>query len=88
MKLREQGARVQKNALDLESKFRYLPFSAGPASCPGRGFNKIESILIIDSLMRRYDFSLVNQEQIVATSEMKLLPGPMPGELGLRIRQR
>ncbi len=88
MKLREQGARVQKNALDLESKFRYLPFSAGPASCPGRGFNKIESILIIDSLMRRYDFSLVNPEQIVATSEMKLLPGPMPGELGLRIRQR
>lgn len=86
MTLREQGSRVRKNAADLESKFRYLTFGAGPAGCPGRNFNMLEFFLVIDALMRRYDFQLVDPERLVVTTEDAAIVGPMPGEVAVRIR--
>ena len=64
MSLNEQGAQVRQNAIDLERQFRLVTFGAGPGNCPGRHFNMIEFFLVIDNLMRRYDFILTDPDRV------------------------
>lgn len=88
MTLKQCGAQVRKTAVDLEARFRLLTFSAGPATCPGRNFNMIEFFLVMDGLMRRYDFELENPDRLVVSTHDTAIVGPTPGQIAIRIRRR
>jgi cytochrome P450 len=83
----QRGRQVQANARRLEETFRLLPFSAGPGSCVGRGFNTLEVFMVLDHLLQRFSFDLEDPDREVTAADVPI-SGPAPGELRARIRRR
>lgn len=83
----EQGTAVMRTMRRAEASFRYFPFGAGPAKCLGQSFNMLEFFLVLDHLLHRYAFELVDPEREVRDSD-DALSGPEQGELAVRIRAR
>jgi len=88
MSLNERGAQVRQNAIDLEKQFRLVTFGAGPGNCPGRHFNMIEFFLVIDNLMRRYDFSLVDPDRVPEIDEKNSIVVKPLGAIAISLRAR
>jgi ferredoxin-NADP reductase/cytochrome P450/CRP-like cAMP-binding protein len=87
MSLIEQGRQVRENIRRLEEDFRLLTFSLGRGSCLGRGFNMLESFIVLDELWRRFSFELAYPGVAVVDAEA-IVSGPEPGKLVMRIRPR
>jgi cytochrome P450 len=87
MTLTERGRQVQATARRLEEEFRLLPFSAGPGGCVGRGFNTLEIFMVLDALLGRFSFELVDPGREVTESDAAIA-GPGPGQLRVRVHRR
>src|SRR5262249_44466105 len=83
----ERGRAVRATIRARESALDWLPFGDGPGRCPGQHFNAHEFFLVLDALLGRYRFELVEPERRVGHSET-LIVGPEPGRLAVRIRPR
>jgi len=86
MSLREKGRTVRANIRARELAMDWLPFSEGPARCPGQHFNAHEFLLVVDALLPRYHFELVDAEDVPHSRTM--IVGPEAGRMGVRIRPR
>lgn len=52
----------------------YLPFGLGPRVCTGASFATAESVLILASLSRRYDFRTMNPKRIMPVGKLTTRP--------------
>ncbi len=87
MQRAEAGRWTRKHMARLEKNFRYLLFGAGPAKCLGQPFNQLEFNLVLDELLPRYRFELVDPEREVRQTNAPI-SGPEAGSLAVRIRTR
>ena len=83
----DQGRRVRANARRLEEECRLLTFGGGAGTCLGRAFNMLECFIVLDGLLRRFSFELVDPAREIPDSEPPL-SGPVPGMLALRVSRR
>ncbi|MEL6794058.1 MAG: cytochrome P450, partial [Pseudomonadota bacterium] len=52
----------------------YLPFGLGPRVCTGASFATAESVLILATLARRYDFETTNAKRIAPVGKLTTRP--------------
>ena len=52
----------------------YIPFGLGPRICAGAAFASIEAVLIIASLLRSFDFSVLNPEKVQPAARLTTRP--------------
>jgi cytochrome P450 len=83
----EQGQMVRSNVRAREQAMDWLPFSDGPGRCPGQHFNAHEFFVVVDALLHRFHFELVDPDREVRHSDTMVV-GPEPGRLAVRIRPR
>src|SRR5262249_17421091 len=83
----EQGRAVRANIRTREQRLDWLPFSAGPARCPGQYFNPHAVLLVLDALLPRSRFGLTDPQREVRHTETMIV-GPEPGRMAVRIRRR
>lgn len=55
-------------------KFAYFPFGGGPRICIGNAFAMMESVLLLASFARRFDFSLAPAARIQSSPSVTLRP--------------
>jgi cytochrome P450 len=64
----------------------YVPFGAGPRACIGRGFSMVEGVLILTSMLERYQLALApGQGEPERETQISLHP---KGGVRLRVRER
>jgi len=86
MSLQEKGRTVRANLRAREQAMDWLTFADGPGRCPGQHFNAHEFLTVMDALVPRYHFELVDSAEVPHGTSMVV--GPPPGRLGARIRPR
>jgi cytochrome P450 len=52
----------------------YIPFGAGPHTCIGAGFAQAEAVLIIAEFVRRYDFSVAQNQSVRPAARLTTRP--------------
>jgi cytochrome P450 len=62
---------LDESAID---KFAYLPFGGGPRLCIGHAFAKMEGVLVLATLARRFHLSLVSGHAVVPEATITLRP--------------
>ncbi len=73
---------LKEDSSKLQSQF--ISFSSGARGCLGRNISYLEQFVLMASLLRRYDFELVDEGWTLERREdFNLLPGSMP----LRIKR-
>jgi cytochrome P450/bacterioferritin-associated ferredoxin len=87
MNLVEKGRAVRANIRSREQAIDWIPFSDGPGRCVGQHFNAHEFFVILDALLPRYRFELVNPGDEVSHNE-NIVMGPEQGRMAVRIRRR
>jgi cytochrome P450 len=61
--------------------FAFIPFGGGPRVCIGQNMALMQILLVLATIIRKFDFQVVNQQQIGIKSMMLLRPdGPIPME--------
>jgi cytochrome P450 len=61
--------------------FAFIPFGGGPRVCIGQNMALMQILLVLATIIRKYDFQVVNQQEIGIKSMMLLRPdGPIPME--------
>ncbi|KAF7524653.1 hypothetical protein G7054_g11357 [Neopestalotiopsis clavispora] len=78
--------------LDLEEKKRmesaFIPFSAGSRGCLGRNITYLEQIIMVASLVHRYDFALPTPDfKLQRFEAFNILCGPLPIKIWRRERE-
>ncbi len=74
---------LKEDSAKLQSQF--IAFSAGARGCLGRNISYLEQTVLFASLLRRYNFSLVDEGwSLERREDFNLLPGNMP----VRIKRR
>ncbi len=63
----------------------YVPFGQGPHTCIGAGFAQVEAILIIASLIRDFEFSLVPGQVVRPAARLTTRPAE---QISLHVRPR
>jgi cytochrome P450 len=59
-------------------RFAYLPFGGGPRLCIGQNLAIVQMLLIVATIVRKYDFTLVNEKPVNIRPMMLLRPdGPI-----------
>jgi cytochrome P450 len=58
----------------LQAPFTYLPFGAGPRGCIGGNYAMLQILMILSTLLRRYDFELTPGQTIEARAMVILRP--------------
>ena len=74
-------------AVSILPRFAYLPFSGGPRICIGQALVTMEDALIVGSIVKRFDFDLVESERARPREGLTLLRGAH-GDTPLRLRAR
>ncbi len=62
----------------------YIPFGAGPHTCIGAGFAAVESVLILASLARRFDFDVLDAGRIRPAARLTTRPAE---QIRIRVRR-
>ncbi|KAL2679188.1 hypothetical protein Neosp_009951 [[Neocosmospora] mangrovei] len=66
-------------------KTSFIPFSAGARGCIGRNITYMEQMILIASLVQRYDLTLPHDDCVLSHEEaFNLWPGPMPLSIAKR----
>ncbi|XP_063426316.1 cytochrome P450 2K6-like [Mytilus trossulus] len=58
--------RFRNQSNDIINKENLIPFSLGPRICPGESLARSELFLIFSNLLHRFEFSKVNQDDILS----------------------
>ena len=58
----------------LRPKFAFFPFGAGPRQCIGDGFANMEIMLLLATLLQRWEFELSPGQNVVPTITLTLRP--------------
>jgi len=66
--------RFAKGNEKLYTQFTYLPFGAGPRGCIGGHYAMLQILMILTTVLRRYDFQLVPGQDIEARAMVILRP--------------
>jgi cytochrome P450 len=66
--------RFTKTNEKLQTPFTYLPFGAGPRGCIGGNYAILQILMILSTLLRRYDFELFPGQVIEARPMVILRP--------------
>ncbi|MGA2534814.1 MAG: cytochrome P450 [Terracidiphilus sp.] len=66
--------RFVKEKEKLRSPFTYLPFGGGPRVCIGNHYAMLQILMILSTILRRYDFQLVPRQDIEARAMVVLRP--------------
>jgi cytochrome P450 len=66
--------RFTKGNEKLQTPFTYLPFGAGPRGCIGGNYAMLQILMIMSSLLRKYDFELTPGQTIEARPMVILRP--------------
>jgi len=66
--------RFSDAAKEGRPQFAYFPFGGGPRVCIGEGFAKMESVLVLACLLRRFRFELVPGQAMEPAPEINLRP--------------
>lgn len=86
MSVVEKGRAVRATMRTREQAFDWLGFSDGPGRCPGQHFSAHEFILVLDALLSRYRFELVDSGDVPWSTTG--ITGPEAGRMSARIRPR
>ncbi|KAL6362875.1 hypothetical protein LRP88_04189 [Fusarium phalaenopsidis] len=71
--------------MNKDAMTSFIPFSAGARGCIGRNITYMEQMILIASLVRRYDFALLHDDWELDHEEaFNLWPGPMPLSISKR----
>ena len=57
-------------------RFAYFPFGGGPRQCIGNGFATMEAVLLLATIARRFQLSLVPGQRVTPTPYVTLRPEP------------
>ena len=72
-------ARFARDRVKARHPLSYIPFGGGPRVCIGNNMAMQQILLIVATLMRRYDFSPATNDPIAISPMMLLRPdGPVP----------
>ena len=77
-------SRFEDEAKKHRNPFAHLPFGGGPRKCIGSSMAFMQILLILTTLLRRYDFELVGTEPVDIDPMMILHQG---GVIGMRVRR-
>lgn len=66
--------RFSKANEKLRAPFTYLPFGAGPRGCIGGNYAMLQILMILNHLLRKYDFQLASGQTIEARPMVILRP--------------
>jgi cytochrome P450 len=58
----------------LLTPFTYLPFGGGPRVCIGNQYAMLQILMILSTILRRYDFQLVPLQDVEARAMVILRP--------------
>jgi ferredoxin-NADP reductase/CRP-like cAMP-binding protein/cytochrome P450 len=83
----EKGRTVRATIRAREQALDWISFADGHSRCPGQHFAAHEFLVVLDALLSRYRFELVDPKRQVANSAMMIV-GPASGTLAVRIRPR
>lgn len=75
--------RWEAGRLTERQKAAFIPFSYGPRACVGRNVAEMELALIVSTVMRRYEFKLMQGDM---TTREGFLRKPDGLDVGLRLR--
>jgi benzoate 4-monooxygenase len=76
--------RAEKEQLDKLKNF-CIPFSTGPRACIGRNIVYLESLMLVATLVHRYDFELPSEDWRMDTRERLNIN---PAALWVRVKKR
>lgn len=80
----EQGRLVRANARRWEEAGDFLPFGRGPGTCVARGLAQVQGVAMLDALLSRFVFPLVDPGLELEQVDV----GPPPGSLAMYVRAR
>ncbi len=66
--------RFHKDNAKSRKRFQYIPFGGGPRLCIGNSFAMMEMQMIVATLLRRFDFSMIKDQKIEALPLITLRP--------------
>jgi cytochrome P450 len=66
-------------------RFGYLPFGGGPRLCIGKNMAIVQILLIITTVLRKYDFTLMDEKPVNTLPMMLLRPD---GPISMQFRER
>lgn len=64
--------------------FAHIPFGGGPRVCIGQNMAKMQILLVISAIVRKYDFELINQKEPGLHAMMLLKP---EGEIHMKFKR-
>jgi cytochrome P450 len=79
--LRFDPERFTAEARAARPRFVYLPFGHGPRNCIGEHFAWMEGVLLLSTLLQRFQFRLVPGQRVEEASQLTLRP-----KYGMRMR--
>jgi cytochrome P450 len=66
--------RFVKENEKLRTPFTYFPVGGGPRICIGNHYAMLQILMILSTILRRYDFELVPQQDVEARAMVILRP--------------
>ncbi len=73
--------RFSPEAKAARPRFTFIPFSAGPRNCIGEGFAWMEAVLVLSTLLQKWQFRLVDDQKVEPEPLITLRP-----KFGMRMR--
>lgn len=78
-------AHFDPDRVENRHKFAYLPFGAGPRHCIGENFSMYEMVLHLNTALRRYALSEIEQGPIAMEARINLRTA---GDIYMRVKKR
>lgn len=71
-------SRFEKESADKNHPFAHIPFGGGPRVCIGQNMAKMQILLVMSAIIKKYDFELSDKKDIEMHAMMLLKPdGPI-----------
>jgi len=67
-------SRFDKENIKKNHPFAHIPYGGGPRVCIGQNMAKMQILLIVSKIVRGYDFSMVDDQEIAMNASMLIKP--------------